>query len=518
MKRKRKSNLVIPFSKEKWKKKDVSNFTKISLTEFKKLGIKPIVALITANDVELNAVLKETDIISDIYSKYSISHLSHTYFVAMFGKITIVVIRLGSTGVINPDSATLTVKELADVWKIPIVIAVGIAMGMKPETQILGDVLISKTIQNYNVTKLTESGVIHRSSRPNASHILSDRFVSCIDWKFAREDGSLCKMHSGLILTGGSLVNQMKFTKNLKKNFPDAIGNEMEASGIWAVSESMRIEWLVVKGICDWGENKNDEYQELAAASAVSICKKVLSEENAFDGIIKQKTKKNTQIKRINSLKLYYYRRKKELSTQQLSLLTKIPEPKIMLLESFDTNRLPYDKFSFPECSENEITKLERILHYGRNVLGVENKDSDFMGYLLAFYFKNKLSKDFNQIKAIVFDFDGTLTINHTKARSTWQRIWTKLGYTITECEELSKTFFNGEINHQKWCDLTCNVFKSKDMQKNILKEIAAEMTLIEGCIPTLKKLKKHGKFLYITSGSIKDVIEEVIGKDNISC
>jgi len=504
------------FCNERWKNKIIPDFEKISITKFRKFGIKPTIALITANDTERDAVLKEVDNISNIHDKYCISHKSQTYFIAKFGEFTVVVIRLGSMGVINPDAAILAVKDLFDVWKTPIVIAVGIAMGLKPKSQKFGDVLISKTIQNYNVIKLTETKTEDRSSIPDASLILSDRFVNCIDWKFAREDGSLCKIHSGLILTGGSLVNQKDFTESLKKGYPNAIGNEMEASGIWSVSAKMKKEWIIVKGICDWGKGKTDKYRELAAASAVSLCKKVLNDSNALNGIVRQKSQKDIQIKRINSLKLYYHRRKRELTTQQLSELTKIPERRIKILESFEVSKLPYDKFSFPECSENEITKLEKILRYGRRILEIENKDTDFMGYLLSFYFKHKLNKDFKCFKAIVFDFDGTLTLNYTKTRSTWQRIWVKLGYTINDCEELSKKHIDGK-NHQEWCDVTCNMFKSKGMQKNILKEVAAEMTLIRGCIPTLKKLKKYGILLYITSGSIKEVIEEVIGKENIA-
>lgn len=505
------------FNRVKWQKKLVPSFEGISLNIFKSLRIVPKVALITANNIEKDAVLKEMNNIPEIHTKYVINHRFQTYYIAQFGKQTVVMLQLGSMGTNDPAAATLTVQELISVWNVPVIIAVGIAMGMKPEKQNLGDVLISKTICNYNVNKVTENKEIVRSSIPNSGQILFNRFSNCINWKFAREDGSLCKMHTGLIITGGSLVNQKELTEKLKKQYPDAIGNEMEASGIWAAAEKNKKEWIVVKGICDWGENKKDDYQELAAAAAVYLCKKVLSNDNALDGIKLKNIKKNTKNIRINSLKLYYYRRKKRLSTQRLSELTKIPEARIISLEAFNVNKLPFDKFSFPECSINEIRKLENVLRYGRNFLEIEDKYSDFMGYLLSFYYNKKLNNVFNNFKAIVFDFDGTLTFNQTKARTSWQRIWIKLGYTIQDCNDLHMKYTDGEIEHQEWCDLTCNMFKNKGLTKNILREVAFEMTLVEGCIPTLKKLKNQGIFLYITSGSIKDVIEEVIGSDNVS-
>lgn len=39
------------------------------------------------------------------------------------------------------------------------------------------------------------------------------------------------------MITGGALVNNSQFVSELIKEYPDAIGNEMEASGVWAASE-----------------------------------------------------------------------------------------------------------------------------------------------------------------------------------------------------------------------------------------------------------------------------------------
>ena len=53
-------------------------------------------------------------------------------------------------------------------------------------------------------------------------------------------------------------------------------------------------------------------------------------------------------------------------------------------------------------------------------------------------------------------------------------------------------------------------------MTRNTLKEVSCEMPLIDAVIPTLKLIKKNNIRLYIASGSIRDVIEDVIGKDNV--
>ncbi len=65
-----------------------------------------------------------------------------------------------------------------------------------------------------------------------------------------------------------------------------AIGGEMEGAGIWAASARNDTPWILVKGVCDWADGKKGkEYQEFAAAAAVSLCLHVLQDERALDGI-----------------------------------------------------------------------------------------------------------------------------------------------------------------------------------------------------------------------------------------
>ena len=63
-------------------------------------------------------------------------------------------------------------------------------------------------------------------------------------------------------------------------------------------------------------------------------------------------------------------------------------------------------------------------------------------------------------MKAVVFDFDGTLTY---KSRNVWKAIWQDLGYDISKesyFAQIYMAFIRKEISHQKWCYLTCEKFK----------------------------------------------------------
>ncbi len=119
-------------------------------------------------------------------------------------------------------------------------------------------------------------------------------------------------------------------------------------------------------------------------------------------------------------------------------------------------------------------------------------------------------------MKAIIFDFDGTLTY---KSRNVWKAIWQDLGYDTSKESYFAKiymAFIRKEISHQKWCDLTCEKFKEKNMDISILNNIAKEMRLINGFYQGIKNLHDNGYSLHIVSGCISGVIKNVIGDENL--
>ena len=52
---------------------------------------------------------------------------------------------------------------------------------------------------------------------------------------------------------------------------PEAIGGEMEGSGILDACLRRAARWIVVKGICDWAENKHSDVQAEAAENAMRV-------------------------------------------------------------------------------------------------------------------------------------------------------------------------------------------------------------------------------------------------------
>jgi nucleoside phosphorylase len=61
----------------------------------------------------------------------------------------------------------------------------------------------------------------------------------------------------------------------------------MEGAGIAAAAERKNREWIVVKGICDWGDGtKKDHHQGFAAASSVDLVEHVLNQLGALDALV----------------------------------------------------------------------------------------------------------------------------------------------------------------------------------------------------------------------------------------
>ena len=69
-------------------------------------------------------------------------------------------------------------------------------------------------------------------------------------------------------------------------------------------------------------------------------------------------------------------------------------------------------------------------------------------------------------------------------------------------------------ISHKEWCAITCEKFQQKNITEKHLKTVSEDIVLLDGVKDVLELLKKKGIKLYLASGSIKQVIEYVWGKN----
>jgi len=121
-----------------------------------------------------------------------------------------------------------------------------------------------------------------------------------------------------------------------------------------------------------------------------------------------------------------------------------------------------------------------------------------------------KSNTTIDSIKAVIFDFDGTLTTNNITG-STWESIWLALGYSKNDCQNLHIRFNNGEFTHPEWCELTEEKFIGKKLNKHHLVEIISKIKLIKNIEIVFQELENKGIQIYVLSGSIKYIIQKAL-------
>ncbi len=249
--------------------------------------------MVTATPIETFHVRNALKPLSDFSDVIKVPYFNQTYFVGAFGLFPAIHVQCNDMASHTAGGSILTASEAIQTWKPKAVIMIGIAMGIdETETkQRIGDVLVSESVIDYELQKLSKDGIIHRGNTAPVSQILSNRFKSVTGWnKVINANGTFAQILNGHILSGGKLIDNIEERNDLLSRFPHAIGKEMEGVGIFAACARAQIQnWIIVKGICDYGDgNKEvdkDARQNIAADSATSLCLKVFSSKNGLDVI-----------------------------------------------------------------------------------------------------------------------------------------------------------------------------------------------------------------------------------------
>jgi len=232
--------------------------------------------LVTATEVEMQAVL-------NVFLPQNSTFMQrftddNTYFdlgVISGARTFLVQSEMGAGG---PAGATLVVHEGIKALSPSAVIMVGIAFGLIPEKQRLGDILVSRQLAGYELQKIEQGPggteiIRPRGDRVQASpRLLSRLRAGIFDWKGP-------KVHFGLMLSGDKLANHKNFRNKLLAIEPEAVGGEMEGTGVYAAAYRNKVDWILVKAICDWADgHKDDAYQQQAAENATRFILHVLQQ------------------------------------------------------------------------------------------------------------------------------------------------------------------------------------------------------------------------------------------------
>lgn len=157
------------------------------------------------------------------------------------------------------------------------VIAVGIAFGVNENKQEIGDILLSKQLQLYDLQRVGQGGIIFRGDKPHASPRLINIFEGV-----AQTSWSGAVVRPGMILSGEKLIDDIDYRDQLLKMQNEAVGGEMEGAGLYVSSADHKVDWIVVKSICDWADGKKSRNkasrQRKASQNAADFIVYVLSQ------------------------------------------------------------------------------------------------------------------------------------------------------------------------------------------------------------------------------------------------
>lgn len=183
---------------------------------------------------------------------------------------TRVFLALSEMGAGGLGASQQAVQKGIDALRPGAVFLVGIAFGVDEKKQRIGEILVSRQLQLYDLQRVGKDQMVLRGDKPHASAQLIDHFRHAeLDW-----DDSKAKVDFDLILSGEKLVDNHDYREQLKRLAPEAIGGEMEGAGLYVACQDAKVDWIVIKAICDWGYNKKRNKaarQRLAAGNAAAF-------------------------------------------------------------------------------------------------------------------------------------------------------------------------------------------------------------------------------------------------------
>jgi nucleoside phosphorylase/tetratricopeptide (TPR) repeat protein len=181
--------------------------------------------------------------------------------------------QMGSGG---PGGTQESVRKGIDALQPQAVIMVGIAFGVNEQKQAIGDILVSQQLWLYDLQRVgTDNNgrieIIPRGDKPHSSTWLFDRFQNAdLHW-----DESKGKVRFGVVMSGDKLVDNVDFREQLKQFEEEAIGGEMEGTGLYVSSHDKKVDWILIKAICDWADGTKAQdkgaRQQTAAHNAATF-------------------------------------------------------------------------------------------------------------------------------------------------------------------------------------------------------------------------------------------------------
>ena len=203
------------------------------------------------------------------------------YDFGAIGRAKVVLVQ-SEKGAGGEGGSARTVDKAIDLFSPTTVIMVGIAFGFDRDKRKIGDILVSQQILTYEMQRVSQGNKrTLRGDQVTVPAKMLGRFRhGAMEWKKANEPA---QVEFGILLSGAKLIDDPEFRDQVREFAPEAIGGEMEGEGVHAASYGNKVDWILVKAICDWadGIKKRDDEpsrQEYAAEIAARFVLSVIQQ------------------------------------------------------------------------------------------------------------------------------------------------------------------------------------------------------------------------------------------------
>ena len=237
------------------------------------------ILVLTANSVEQNILTCKLHQEINANKKVAGGKLIETvvdgcvYQFATVQNIKIVHMHPYSTSSFTQGGSANAVRSVLERFRPKLVVSLGVAFGIEPVNQQLGDVLLSSGIIPYDIFNKDKDGEIKlRTDDKFYTHEALHAWDVLLRNKMFSLESELCRKSLinrelsftwkyGTMLSGGSVLSNEKKKQALilaAGNIGEEIvGGEMEGTGVYFECKKPDIPCIVIKGICDWGAKKN---------------------------------------------------------------------------------------------------------------------------------------------------------------------------------------------------------------------------------------------------------------------
>lgn len=193
---------------------------------------------------------------------------------------SVVVLCLLDMGRVEAANAT---NDAIRRWNPRYVLMVGIAGGVSHQGIMLGDVLISNQVVDYELQKLTPDGPKVRYNVHRADPRLFGAAMSLAnDWQglieHRRPKNGLSRRFHGPVATGDKVIAVEDVLSELHQDWPKLIGVEMEAGGVAsaAFQSASQPGFFMVRGVSDLADANKDstgtnDWRDYACDAAASF-------------------------------------------------------------------------------------------------------------------------------------------------------------------------------------------------------------------------------------------------------